>query len=157
MATVKPIPDGYATCTPYIYVRGGAEAIEFYKNAFGATELVRMPMPGGKLGHGEIRIGNSVIMLADEMPEMDIKAPPTLGGAAVAFLLYFEDVDAAFARAVAAGAESVQPIEMKFYGDRMGTVQDPFGHKWSLATHVEDVSPDEMKARMKKQLGGAAG
>ncbi|MDB4937341.1 MAG: Glyoxalase/bleomycin resistance protein/dioxygenase [Labilithrix sp.] len=157
MAIVKPIPEGYATCTPYIYVRGGDAAIEFYKKAFGATERFRMPMPGGRLGHAEIQLGNSIVMMADEMPEMGVKAPPTLGGSPVSFLLYVEDVDKAFARAVGAGAKSVQPVENKFYGDRMGTVEDPFGHKWSLATHVEDVSPEEMNKRMEKEMAKMKG
>jgi PhnB protein len=142
---VKPIPDGYHSVTPYLIVNGGAAAIEFYKKAFGATEVMRMPGPDGKVGHAEIRIGDSVVMLADEHPEMGAKSPQTIGGSPVSILLYVEDVDPVFRQAVAAGAKIQRPIEDKFYGDRMGTVDDPFGHIWHVATHTKDVTPEEMK------------
>jgi PhnB protein len=144
----KPIPDGYYTVTPYLYIRGAASAIEFYKKAFAATELFRLPMPGGKIGHAELKIGNSPIMLADEAPEMGARSPQSLGGVASSFLLYVPDVDAQFARAVAAGAKVVRPVKDQFYGDRSGLLEDPFGHLWTVATHKEDVSMEEMRKRM---------
>ena len=144
---VKPIPDGYYTATPYLIVREAAKAIEFYRQAFGATELMRMPAPGGKVGHAEIRIGNSTIMLADEAPEMGARSPETIGGSPISILLYVEDVDAVFKQAVAAGAKVTRPVKDQFYGDRMGGITDPFGHAWYIATHKEDVSPEEMKTR----------
>ena len=146
MAT-KPIPEGYRTVTPYLIVKGGAAAIEFYKRAFGATELVRMIDPRGGLAHGEIKIGDSVIMLADEHPDMGYRGPQSIGGTAVSILLYVEDVDKLFDRAVKAGAKSQRPVANQFYGDRAGTLEDPFGHVWTIATHVEDVPPEEMKRR----------
>jgi PhnB protein len=151
---VKPIPDGYHTATPYIICRGAAKAIEFYKQAFGATELMRLAAPDGKIGHAEILIGDSPIMLADEHPEMGAKSPLSIGGTAVGILLYVPDVDAVFQRAVAAGATVERPVEDKFYGDRMGGVIDPFGHKWYIGTHKEDVSPEEI-ARRAAALSGA--
>ena len=144
---VKPIPDGYATVTPYLYIRDAAGAIEFYKTAFGATELFRMVGPGGRIGHAELQIGNSRIMLADEFPEMNVRGPESLGGTSVSFLIYVEKVDSEFDRAVAAGAKVLRPVKDQFYGDRSGTLADPFGHSWTIATHVEDVSSDEMKRR----------
>ncbi len=144
------IPEGYHTVTPYLIVRGGAAAIEFYKKAFNATELVRMPMPNGKLGHAELRIGDSCVMLADEAPEMNARAPVTIGGTPVGLALYVEDCDAMFNRAVSAGAKVERPLADQFYGDRSGTIVDPFGHKWTIGTHKEDVSPEEMKERMAK-------
>jgi PhnB protein len=144
---VKAIPEGYHTATPYLIVRGGAAAIDFYKRAFGAVELMRLPGPDGKLGHAEIKIGDSPIMLADEFPDMGAISPQTLGGTPVSLLLYVEDVDAQFNRAVAAGAKVLRPLKDQFYGDRSGTVEDPFGHKWSLATHKEDVTSEEMQRR----------
>jgi PhnB protein len=144
-AKVKPIPDGYHSITPYLIVKGGAAAIEFYKKAFGATEMMRMPGPDGKIGHAEIRIGDSVVMLADEHPEMGARSPQTIGGTPVSILLYVEDVDAVVRQAVAAGAKIQRPIEDKFYGDRMGSLDDPFGHVWHVATHTKDVTPEEMK------------
>jgi PhnB protein len=146
-AKVRPIPDGYHTVTPYLIVRGGVAAIEFYKKAFGAKELFRIDGPDGKIGHAEIRIGDSVVMLADEHSEMGAKSPQTLSGSPVSILLYVEDVDAVVRQAVAAGAKIKQPVEDKFYGDRMGGLEDPFGHAWFVATHTEDVSPEEMKKR----------
>jgi PhnB protein len=145
--SVKPIPEGYSSVTPYLIVKGAAEALEFYKKAFGATEVVRMKM-GDKIGHAEIRIGNSMVMLADEAPEMGAKSPSSLGGSPVGLCIYLEDVDAAAQKATAAGAKVVRPVQDQFYGDRSGTFEDPFGHVWTIATHKEDVSPDEMKRRM---------
>jgi len=142
------IPKGYHTATPYLVVNGGARAIDFYKQAFGATEVMRMPGPGGKVMHAEVQIGDSRIMLADEAPEMDARSPQSIGGTPVGLMLYFEDADAVAARAVSAGAKLLRPVQDQFYGDRCGTVLDPFGHKWTIATHKEDVSPEEMKKRV---------
>lgn len=146
MAT-KAIPDGYHSVTPYLIVNGAAAAIAFYKDAFGATELMRMPTPDGKIGHAEIKIGDSAIMLADEYPEMGYKSPQSIGGSAVSLMIYLEDVDSTFARAIDKGAKALQPIKDQFYGDRSGTLQDPFGHVWTLATHIEDIPPDELRRR----------
>jgi len=143
----KPIPDGYHTATPYLIVNDAALAIEFYKEAFGATELLRMAKPDGKIGHAEIRIDDSTIMLADEFPEMGARSPQSFGGSPVSIFLYVENVDAVFAQTVAAGAVVQRPVADQFYGDRMGGVKDPFGHAWYIATHVEDVSPEEMRKR----------
>jgi len=143
MANVKPIPDGYHSVTPYLYIRGAGQAIEFYKRAFGAKERMRMPNADGTVGHAELEMGDSVIMLAD--------APATAADAAQgvtsSILLYVQDADATFKRALESGATQLQPLENKFYGDRMGMVKDPFGHEWSIGTHVEDVSPEEMQRR----------
>ena len=144
---VKPIPEGYHTATPYLIVRDAARAIEFYKKAFGAKELMRMADPSGKIGHAEIKIGDSPIMLADEAPGMGHRSPESLGGSPVSILLYVEDVDAVFNQAVAAGAKVQRPVADQFYGDRTGGVTDPFGHVWYVATHMEDVSPEEMRKR----------
>jgi len=146
-SNVKPIPDGYHTVTPYLIIKGAGDAIDFYKRAFGATELFRMDHEG-KIGHAEIKIGDSPIMLADEHPEMGHKSPQTLGGSPVSILLYVEDVDALFNQAVAAGGKIDRPLEDKFYGDRGGSLTDPFGHIWHIATHKEDVTPEEMEKRM---------
>jgi len=146
MAKAKPIPDGYHSVTPYLVVKGAAAAIDFYKKAFGATELFRMPMPGGKIGHAEIKIGNSPVMLADECPEMGAVAPQA-AGSPVGLMIYLEDVDTVFNRAVAAGGKVERPLQDQFYGDRSGTLIDPFGHKWTVATHKEDVPPDELARR----------
>ena len=148
---VRPIPDGYHNVTAYLIVKGAAVAIEFYKKVFGATERVRMPGPDGRVGHAELQIGDSHIMLADEHPEMNIVSPTTLGNSPVHLLLYVNDVDATFNLAVANGAKAIRPVADQFYGDRTGTLDDPFGHKWTIATHKEDVSPEEMKRRMVKQ------
>jgi PhnB protein len=148
---VQPVPKGYHTLTPYLSVKGAADAIAFYKKAFGAEEIYRMDMPGGKVGHAELQIGDSRLMLADEFPEMPdavTQSPKTLGGVAVGFNLYAPDVDSLFKRAVEAGAKVRRPVQNQFYGDRSGTVEDPFGHIWTLATHVEDVSEEEMKKRL---------
>jgi PhnB protein len=155
MAT-KPIPDGYRTATPYLIVKGAAEAIEFYKRAFGATELLRMADPKGRVGHAEIRIGDSVIMLADEYPEMGHRGPRSLGGSSVSILLYLEDVDTVFERALKAGARAQRPVQNQFYGDRSGTLEDPFGHVWTIATHVEDVPEEELKRRAEAVMKSSA-
>jgi PhnB protein len=144
---VKPIPDGYHTVTPYLIINGAAKAIEFYKQAFGAVELFRMPMPEGRVGHAEIRIGDSPIMLADEFPQMGIRGPDALGGTPVSIMLYVEDVDAMVPRAEAAGARITRPLQDQFYGDRSCTMIDPFGHQWTIATHKEDVPPEELNRR----------
>jgi PhnB protein len=146
-ARVKPIPDGYHTLTPYLIVDGAAGAIEFYKTAFGAIELMRLGGPGGKVGHAALKIGDLVVMLADEFPEMGARGPRSIGGSPVRILLYVENVDEVVAKAVAAGATLVRPVEDQFYGDRAGGVEDPSGHYWHLATHKEDVSPEEMERR----------
>jgi PhnB protein len=151
---VKPIPEGYHSVTPYLIVRGGADAIEFYKKAFGALELFRFPSPDGKIGHAEIKVGNSPIMLADEFPDMGYKGPQSLGGSPVSLMIYVDDVDTVFQQAVDAGATVKEALQDKFYGDRMGTVIDPFGHRWHLATHKEDVSVEEMQRRAKAAHGG---
>jgi len=148
-AKVKPIPEGYHTVTPYLIVDGAARALEFYKKAFGAEETFRMPGPGGKIGHAEFRLGNSMIMIADEHPEMGARGPKSAGGTPMSLIVYVEDVDKVFPRAVQAGATVDRPLANQFYGDRTGGVVDPFGHKWYLATHVEDVPPDEMEKRAK--------
>jgi PhnB protein len=144
---VKPIPDGYHTATPYLIVNGGARAIDFYRQAFGAKEIMRMPGPNGRVGHAEIKIGDSHIMLADESPEMGARSPKTIGGTPVSIMLYVEDVDRMFKQAVDAGGKSVRPVEDQFYGDRMGSLEDPFGHMWHIATHKEDLSLEEIKKR----------
>jgi len=149
----KPIPEGYHTATPYLIITPAAKAIEFYKAVFGATELERLATPGGKVGHAEIQIGDSRIMLADEFPEWDARSPKTIGGCPVSIMLYVEDVDAVVKRAVAAGATLFKPVADQFYGDRSGTITDPFGHKWTIATHIEDVSPEEMKKRAAALFG----
>jgi PhnB protein len=144
---VKPIPDGYNAVTPYLVVDGATRAIEFYKQVLGATERMRMPGPDGRIGHAELQIGDSVVMLADEFPDMGAKAPKAYGGSPVSLLVYVPDVDATVKKAVGAGAKLVRPLEDKFYGDRSGVIEDPFGHSWMLATHIEDVSPEEMQKR----------
>ncbi|HVZ39539.1 MAG TPA: VOC family protein [Candidatus Kapabacteria bacterium] len=145
--SVNPIPEGYLGITPYITVRDAANAIEFYKNAFGATETMRIMQPDGRVGHAELTIGTAPIMLSDEFPEHGITGPQTLGGTPVTMHLYVEDVDAFAERAVAAGATLLRPVANQFYGDRGGKLQDPYGHAWWVATHVEDVSPEEMQRR----------
>jgi len=147
-AKTNPVPQGYHHVTPYLIIKGAAAAMDFYKDVFGATEIMRMPQPDGRIGHAEMKLGDSVIMLADEHPEMDIVSPATLGNSTVGILLYVDDVDATFNKAVSRGAKVNKPLADQFYGDRSGTVIDPFGHKWTIATHVEDVSPQEMERRM---------
>ena len=146
-AVAKPIPEGYHALTPYLAIRGAADAIEFYKKAFGAKERMRMEAPGGKLGHAEIVIGDSVVMLADEFEAMDFLSPLARGGTSVTLHLYVRDCDASFAKAEAAGAKVIRPLKDQFYGDRSGTVQDPFGHVWHLSTHKEELSLAEIKRR----------
>lgn len=144
---VKPIPDGYPRFTPYLIVDGASAAIDFYTSVLGATERMRMAAPEDRVGHAELEIGNSVIMLSDESPEMDARAPRTVGGTPVSLHVYVEAVDAVFDRAVKAGARALRPVEDRFYGDRTGGFEDPFGHRWDVATHVEDVPPNEMEKR----------
>jgi PhnB protein len=148
MIATNHIPEGYHSITPYLHITGAARAIEFYKEVFGATEIMRMDAPDGKIGHAEIKIGDSHVMLADECDEADARSPQTIGGSAVGLMLYVEDVDAVIGEAVAAGAKLIEPLEDKFYGDRMGKLVDPFGHIWAIATHKEDVSPEEMEKRL---------
>lgn len=147
-AKVKPIPDGYHAITPYLIIDGAARAIEFYHRAFDARELMRIPAPNDRIGHAEIKVGDSVIMMADEHPEMDARAPKHYGGSPVTLLLYVTDVDKQFKQALAAGATEVRPVADQFYGDRSGVLKDPFGHTWHLSTHKEDVSMEEMNRRM---------
>jgi len=147
MANVQPIPEGYHSLTPYLIVAGAARAIEFYKSVFGATERMRLGGPDGKIGHAELAIGDSVIMLADEHPEMGARGPRSIGGSPVGIHVYLPDVDAAAARAVAGGAKLTRPVENQFYGDRLGTLEDPFGHIWHISTHIENVSPEEIGRR----------
>lgn len=154
MADVKPIPEGYPQVTPYLCVDGAADAINFYCKVLGASERMRMPMPGGKIGHAELELGNSVIMLSDEAPEMGIRSPKAIGGTPVTLSVYVEDVDFVFEQALEAGATSLRGVEDQFYGDRSGQFEDPFGHRWSVATHVEDVPADEMERRAAEAMGG---
>jgi PhnB protein len=144
----KPIPDGYPRVTPYLIVDGAGAAIDFYTSVLGAAERMRMPAPEDKVGHAELEIGDSIIMLADESPEMDARAPKAVGGTPVSLHVYVEDVDSVFERAIEAGAKELRPVEDRFYGDRSGGFEDPFGHRWHVSTHVEDVPPDEMEKRV---------
>ncbi len=153
---VRPIPEGYHSITPYLAIDGAAEAIEFYKKAFGAKEIFRMPGPDGRIGHAEIQIGDSRVMLADENPEMGNQSPKSIGGSPVGFMVYVEDVDRVFQQALAAGAKVLRPLKDQFYGDRSGNLEDPFGHKWTLGTHIEDVAPDELERRMKEAMEAEA-
>ena len=153
---VKPIPDGYHSVTPYLIVDGAARAIEFYKQAFGAQELFRMEGPGGQVAHAEIQIGDSRVMLGDEHPPMGARGPRAFGGSPVGLTLYVEDVDATVERAVEAGAKLTRPVATQFYGDRTGGVEDPFGHAWYVATHVEDVPHDELQKRAAAAHQGGA-
>jgi PhnB protein len=150
--SVKPIPDGYSAVTPYLTVKGAAAAIDFYRKAFGAEESFRMNSPDGKVMHAEIRIGGSVVMLHDEMPEWKALSPQTIGDSPCTIMLYVPDVDAVVKRAVESGATSTMEVADQFYGDRSGAVKDPFGHKWHIATHVEDVPPDEIERRAAKMF-----
>ena len=155
---VKPVPDGYSTVTPYLIVRDGAKALDFYKRAFGATELYRLAAPDGKVLHAEMQVGNARFMMADEVPQIGARSPQALGGSPVSILLYVPDVDARVQQATAAGAKIVRPVQDQFYGDRSGTLEDPFGHVWTVATHIEDVPPGEIQKRaeamMKQRKGG---
>jgi PhnB protein len=154
-AAAKPIPDGYAAITPYLVCDGAAAAIAFYEKVFGAEKLFPpMPAPGGKIGHAELRIGGSVVMLADEHPAEGHRGPRAFGGSPVSLLLYVKDVDQTFRAALAAGAKQLRPVKDQFYGDRSGMLEDPSGHLWTIATHVEDVPPEEMERRMKAERGG---
>jgi PhnB protein len=153
---VKPVPEGYHTVTPYLIVSGAAKAIDFYRQALGATERMRLAAPDGKIGHAELQIGDSVVMLADEFPQMGALGPTSIGGSPVGLALYVEDVDARFQQAVAAGAKVLPPVQDQFYGDRSGTFEDPFGHKWTLSTHIEDVPPDEITRRFEAAAKGGA-
>jgi PhnB protein len=146
--STNPIPEGYHTVTPYLIIDGAAAAIDFYKKALGARELFRVPMADGKIGHAEIMVGDTPIMVADEFPEMNYRSPKHYGGTPVSLALYVDDVDGLFDRAVSAGASVRQPVQDKFYGDRSGTIEDPFGHVWTIATHKEDVSPEELQRRL---------
>ena len=154
MADVKPIPDGYSQVTPYLIVDGAADAISFYEKVLGAKERMRMPGPDGTIGHAEIELGDAVVMLSDGAPEMGARSPKAVGGTPVLIHVYAEDVDAVFDAAIAAGATSLRSPEDQFYGDRSAQFEDPFGHHWSVATHVEDVSAEEMEKRMAKVMGG---
>jgi PhnB protein len=152
MADVKPIPDEYPQVVPYLCVNGAAAAIQFYSQVFGATERLRMPGPDDTIGHAELQLGDSVIMLSDEFLEMNVRSPKTIGGSPVTLSVYVEDVDAVVERAVQAGATVLRPVENQFYGDRSGQFEDPFGHRWSVATHVEDISPEEMTRRAEEAM-----
>jgi PhnB protein len=152
MAAVKPIPDGYRSIAPYLIVADGAGALTFYRRAFDASLRLRLERPDGKIGHAEVVIGDCVIMLADEYPPLAARSPAAYGGSPVGLHLYVEDVDGVVARAVAAGATLTHPVEDKFYGDRMGTIEDPFGHRWYISTHIEDVSPEEIDRRAAKAM-----
>jgi len=149
MATeVKPIPEGYHSVTPYLIIKGAARAIDFYKQAFGAVEMFRMPGPNGAIGHAELRIGDSIIMLADEIHSSPYRSPDSFGGSPVSLMIYIANVDHVFARALSLGARQSRAVQDQFYGDRSGNLIDPFGHVWTIATHVEDVSPEELQRRM---------
>jgi PhnB protein len=154
---VKPIPEGYHTLAPYLAVDNAAEAIDYYKEAFGAKERVRMNAPGGAIGHAELEIGDSVVMLSDPFPQSSTKPPKELGGSSMSVFMYVEDVDAVVKQAVDAGATVLMEVADQFWGDRFGTVQDPFGHTWSVATHVEDVPPEEIAERAKAAMADMSG
>ena len=154
---VSAVPQGYTRVTPYLIVRDAANAIDFYTRAFGAKETMRLEGPDGRIGHAELRIGDAAVMLADEMPDMGYRGPLSYGGTPVSLLLYVENVDREFEKALAAGAESKRPVADQFYGDRSGTLIDPFGHQWTLATHVEDVSPVEIARRFEAMVRAGAG
>ncbi len=154
MANVKPIPEGYHSVTPYLVIKGAAEALEFYKTAFGATELFRMEHEG-KIGHAEIKIGDSPIMLADEHPGEGHVSPTTLGGSPVGIMIYVDDVDRIYNQAIAAGGKELKPLQDQFYGDRSGSLTDPFGHVWTVATHTEDVTPEEIEKRLAAMAKGS--
>jgi PhnB protein len=153
---IKPVPDGYPTATPYLTIKNAAGAIDFYKRAFDATETMRMTDPSGRIGHAEIKIGNSPIMLSDEFPDMGARSPESIGGSPIMIHLYVEDVDKLAKQAVAAGAKLLTPVADQFYGDRGGKLADPFGHIWWIATHKEDVAPDELRKRAAAMFGGSS-
>lgn len=156
MAKADPIPQGYHSVTPYLFIKGAANAIDYYKKVFGATERMRMPGANGKVMHAELQIGDSIIMLADEHPEMGARSPQSIGGASSSLHLYVQDVDSIAQKAVEAGGQLVRPVKDQFYGDRSGTVVDPFGHIWSIATHIEDVAPEEIRKRMAQATSQSA-
>ena len=155
MADVKPIPDEYPRVAPYLTVDGAEAAIEFYRSVFGATERMRLPDQGGRIGHAELQLGDSMIMLADEFPDRGVLGPGSVGGTPVTMSVYVEDVDDVVDRAVKAGAKLLRPVELQFYGDRTAQFEDPFGHRWSVGTRVEDVPPDEMARRAAEWAGGS--
>jgi PhnB protein len=155
MSDVKPIPEGYPQISPYLAVDGAADAIDFYTEVFGARERMRMPAPDDKIGHAELEFGDSLIMLADEFPDMGHRGPKTVGGTPVTINVYVDDVDDVFARALQKGAKELKPVENQFYGDRTGQLEDPFGHRWSVGTHVEDVPPNEMEKRAAEMMSGS--
>jgi PhnB protein len=152
----KAKPDGYHNVTPYLFIKGAASAIDYYKNVFGAEELMRAPGPNNQVMHAELKIGDSIVMLADENPQAGVTSPQTLGGSSNSLLIYVDDVDTVAQKAVRGGAKLIRPIRDEFYGDRTGTITDPFGQIWSIATHIEDVSPEELKERMTKAASQAA-
>ena len=154
MSPVQPIPEGYPSLSPYLCIDGAARAIDFYVDVLGATERMRMAGPDGRIGHAELELGGSIIMLADEHPDMGFLSPTRIGGTAVTLHAYVEDVDAVFEKALAAGAKALRAVENQFYGDRSGQLEDPFGHRWNIATHVEDVDPEEMARRAEAAAGG---
>jgi len=156
MGTVKPIPEGYHNVTPYLYVRGAAAAIDFYKSVFGATEIVRMAGPDGRIMHAELKIGDSIVMLGDENPHMGVLSPQTVGGFSTGLHVYVEHIDAVVQKMIDSGAKLLRPIKNQFYGDRSASLLDPFGHMWSVATHIEDVGPEEMKKRMTAAMSQTA-
>ncbi|WP_418960732.1 VOC family protein [Streptomyces tritici] len=151
---VKPVPEEYPRVTPYLCVDGAADAIDFYVSVLGARERTRMPAPGGKVGHAELELGNAVVMLADEYPDMGFRSPKAVGGTPVTLHVYVEDVDAVFAEALARGATELSAVKDEFYGDRVGQFEDPFGHRWSVASHIEDVSAEEMEKRAAEAMRG---
>lgn len=153
MSDVKPIPDGYPRVTPYLCVDSAAAAVEFMVEVFDASERMRIAAPDGKIGHAEVVIGDGLIMVSDEYPEMDVMGPNSFGGTAVTLSVYVEDADATYAKAIAAGATAERPVETHFYGDRSGMFVDPFGHRWNVSTHVEEVDPDEMARRSAEMFG----
>ena len=154
---VKPIPAGYHTITPYLTLDEATDAIEFYKDAFGAEELMRMEAPGGKIGHAELKIGDSILMISDSFPQTTTRPPSELGGTTAGVFLYVEDVDSVVSRAVKAGAQVTQEVDDMFWGDRFGSVKDPFGHVWSIATHVKDLTPEEIAEGAKQAMGAMTG
>ena len=151
---VNPIPEGYPQVIPYLSIKGAAKAIDFYTNVFGFKELVRMGGPDDKIGHAEMKLGDSVIMLSDEFDDMGNKSPKTIGGSPVTISLYVEDVDTIFKKAIENGAKEITPLDNQFYGDRSGQFEDPFGHRWNVSSHIEDVSPEEMEKRMAAMMQG---
>ncbi len=153
MANVSPIPEGYPRVSPYLCVHDAAAAIDFYTEVFGAKERVRMPDPDGRIGHAELQVGDSVVMLSDEYPDMDVRSAKSVGDTPVTLSVYVDDVDDVFDRALKSGATSLRPVQNEFYGDRTGRLEDPFGHRWSVATHVEDVPPEEMAKRAAEAAG----